>query len=51
MDIVNEILNKDEQSRKEASQSILVTKLIEPEVYPRDLLVIDTNELNVPELR
>lgn len=51
MDIVNEILNKHEQFRIEASQSIQVTKLIEPDVYPKDLLVIDTNELNVPELR
>lgn len=51
MDIVNEVLSRHEQSRQEASQSIQVTKLIDPEVYPKDLLVIDINELNVPELR
>lgn len=51
MDIVNEILSKEEKVRKEACQSIQVNKLIDPEVYPKDLLVVDTNELNVPELR
>lgn len=51
MDIVNEILRKEEITRSEAKESIKVDKLIPPEIYARDLLVVDTNELNTPKLQ
>ena len=51
MDTVREVLNRDEQSRTEAAESIKVDKLIPLECYPKDLLVIDTNEINLPKFR
>ncbi|XKL69198.1 hypothetical protein PGB90_006967 [Kerria lacca] len=51
MDIIKEILEKDEQNKNIAAESTSVSKLIPPECFPRDLMVFDTNELNIPKLR
>lgn len=51
METVTEILNKNEQQRIEAIESIKVDKLIPLELYPKNLLIIDTNEINLSEYR
>ncbi|XKL68935.1 hypothetical protein PGB90_006704 [Kerria lacca] len=51
VDIIKEILEKDEQNKNIAAESTSVSKLIPPECFPRDLMVFDTNELNIPKLR
>ena len=51
MDIVKEVLNQDEQKKINAAESIEVDKLIPLECFPQNLLVLDTNEINLPEYR
>ncbi len=51
MEVMNEILDDYEKVANEAKNRVQVNKLIPPEIYPNDLLVCDTNELNFPKLR